>query len=86
MGEIESPAEETSLEDAQWHVFITLDSDGPMSGQPINPFTTDNLFDDFNDAVARAIDIRNDPHVEVDYPLEAGQSVGVEVTSYKPLQ
>ena len=85
MGELESQTVGTSLENAQWHVYISLDCDGPMSGQPINAFTTDNLFDNFDDAVARAAAIRADPHAEVDYPLEPGQSVNVKIDSYEPL-
>ena len=84
MGEIESPTGGAALGDEQWQVFITLDVSGPMSGQPINPLTNDNLFDDFDAALARAVSIRNNPHDTVDYPFEDGQSVNVKITSYDP--
>jgi len=79
MGEINPSASRDTQ--TRWTVQITLDDDGsPMHGQPINPLTSENTFDDFDAAVQRAIDVRNDPYDEVDYPFDPGQGVNVKVT------
>jgi|AntDeeMinimDraft_4_1070355.scaffolds.fasta_scaffold01482_1 hypothetical protein len=80
MGEIDQSTAGDS-QTSRWTALITLDAPGsPTHGKPLNPLTNTNTFDDFDAAVQRAVDVRNNPHDEVDYSFDDGQSVSVKVT------
>ncbi len=81
MSEIDHSPEGFDADNTRWTAFVTLNApDTPIHGKPLNPFTTDKTFDNFDDAVERAVEIREDPHDSLDVSLDANQSVDVKVT------
>ena len=77
----------TDPSDAQWNTIVTIDAPNEIfHGRVLNPFITRDSFDMFKHAVARAVEIRNDPHESLDCNLDTKHDVNIKITQSEPPQ